>query len=188
MLLDGRPLEAGLARARRSQVGYVGQEPFLLHDTVRANVSWGRPAATDTDVWESLEQASAAGFVAELPEGLDAVVGDRGVRLSGGERQRLALARALLRRPSLLVLDEATANLDSENEARIQDAIERLHGALTILVVAHRLATVANAEFDLRARAGAGGGEGTWDQLAADAGGRFAGLLAAQRLDGNGTQ
>lgn len=114
------------------------------------------------------------------------MVGDRGLRLSGGERQRLTLARALLRRPSLLVLGEGTSNLDSENEGRIQDAIDGLHGAATIRVVANRLATVRSADVIYVLDCGRIAPDGTWDQLAADAGGSFAGLPSAQRLDGAG--
>ena len=132
--MDGTPLTPELLAAWRDQIGYVPQDSFHFHDTVRANLLWARPEASEAELDEALEIA-AAGFVARLPQGLDTVLGDRGVRLSGGERQRIALARALVRRPAMLILDEATSSLDSENERRVQDAIERLHGHLTILVI-----------------------------------------------------
>ncbi len=148
VMVDGEPLEGVQHRlaAWRSSIGYVPQEPFLFHDTIRANLLWARSDATEDELQSVLRTAAAAEFVARLPQGLDTVVGDRGVRLSGGERQRLTLARALLRRPTLLLLDEATSSLDHENERLIQQAIERLHGELTIVIIAHRLSTVQNAD------------------------------------------
>jgi ATP-binding cassette subfamily C protein len=146
LLVDGKPLQEHCIHAWRRAVAYVPQETFLFHDTVRANLQWAQPAATDQELWDVLRLAAAENFVTQLPQGLDTVVGERGVRLSGGERQRLALARALLRRPALLLLDEATSALDSENEQRIQQAIEGLHGELTIVVIAHRLSTVRRAD------------------------------------------
>jgi ATP-binding cassette, subfamily C, bacterial len=146
VLVDGEPLGSELLRSWREQIGYVAQETFLFNDTVRANLLWAHPEAGEEQIWQALELAAAGGFVSELPEGLETVLGDRGVRLSGGERQRLALARALLREPSLLILDEATSALDSENERRIQKAIEGLHGRMTILAITHRLSTIRGAD------------------------------------------
>lgn len=146
VLVDGEPLDAARLAAWRNSIGYVPQEPFLFHDTIRANLLWARPGATEDELQTVLRAAAAAEFVARLPQGLDTVVGDRGVRLSGGERQRLTLARALLRRPALLLLDEATSSLDNENERFVQAAIEKLQGELTIVVIAHRLSTVRQAD------------------------------------------
>lgn len=146
ILIDGLPLNAERLEAWRSRIGYVAQETFLFHDTVRANLLWARPDATEDDLHKALYLAAADDFVARLPDGMETVLGDRGVLLSGGERQRLALARALLREPSLLILDEATSNLDSENERRIQRAIEALHGDMTIVAITHRLSTIRNAD------------------------------------------
>lgn len=130
----------------QQMIGYVPQESFLFHDTVRANLLWGRPDADEQSLWEVLGLSAADQFVSKLPKGLDTIVGDRGVRLSGGERQRISLARALLRKPQLLILDEATSSLDRENERQIQAALERLQGVLTLVVVAHRLSTIRNAD------------------------------------------
>jgi ATP-binding cassette subfamily C protein len=139
ILVDGHPLEGHLVHAWRRSIAYVPQESILFHDTVRANLLWSRPDATEEDLWEALNLAAAVDFIPRLPQGLDTVVGERGVRLSGGERQRLALARALLRRPTLLILDEATSQLDLENEKRIVEALEGLRGRMTIVFISHRL-------------------------------------------------
>lgn len=133
-------------RAWRDHVAYVPQETFLFNATVRQNLLWITPEATDEMLWDALDQAAAASFIRALPQGLDTVLGERGIRLSGGERQRLAIARALLRKPLLLVLDEATSALDQDNELHIQETLSRLHRQLTILLIAHRPATVLCAD------------------------------------------
>jgi ATP-binding cassette subfamily C protein len=124
----------------------VPQDPFLFHDTVRRNLMWAKPDASEADMWNALAMASADRFVRELPDGLDTMVGDRGARLSGGERQRIALARALLRRPELLILDEATNSLDATNETAIIDALAGLRGTLAVLVIAHHTSTLRDAD------------------------------------------
>ncbi len=144
---DDIALEGENRLAWRQQVAYVTQEVYLFHDSVRANLSWvsSKPVADD-DLWRVLKLTAAEDFVMRLPLGLDTVIGDRGIRLSGGERQRLALARALLAEPQLLILDEATSALDHENEQKIQLALEQLQGKLTILIIAHRETTIAHAD------------------------------------------
>ncbi len=127
-------------------VGYVTQDAHMFHDTIRANLVYARPDATDDQIWSALEAAQVAVLVRSLPDGLDTVVGDRGYRLSGGERQRLAIGRLLLKAPSVVVLDEATAHLDSESEAAVQRALDAALEGRTSLVIAHRLSTVRNAD------------------------------------------
>ena len=146
ILVDGVNLAGVDLASWRAQIGYVAQDTFLFNDTVRFNLDWAKPGARETEMHEALEQSAALGFVLELPDGLDTVIGERGVRLSGGERQRLSLARALLRKPRLLILDEATSALDYANEEKIFDAIARLHGGMTIVIITHRLATVESAD------------------------------------------
>jgi ATP-binding cassette subfamily B protein len=118
----------------------------MFHDTIRANLLYARPGSDDRDVWAALEAAQIAGLVRALPDGLDTVVGDRGYRLSGGERQRLAIARLLLKAPAVVVLDEATAHLDSESEFAVQRALDAALEGRTSLVIAHRLSTERQAD------------------------------------------
>ena len=180
LLVDGVPLSPERMQAWRNQIGYVAQETFLFHDTVRANLAWAWPGADDARLWKALEQAAAADFVRALPGGLDTIVGDRGVLLSGGERQRLSLARALLRQPQLLILDEATSSLDSENERRIQAAIDHLHEQITIVAITHRLSTIRNADMIYVVERGRVVESGTWQALLAAPAGRFRALCEAQ--------
>jgi ATP-binding cassette subfamily C protein len=179
ILIDGEPLAGPRLHAWRQSIGYVPQETFLFHDTVRANLLWARPEATEAEVRAALRAAAAEEFVNQLPHGLDTVTGDRGVRLSGGERQRLALARAVLRQPSILVLDEATSSLDTQNERFIQQALEQLHGELTIVLIAHRLSTVRIADQIIVLKGGRMVETGAWDDLCQREGGVFRELAAA---------
>ncbi len=182
VLVDGEGLTGARLAAWRNSIGYVPQEPFLFHDTVRANLLWAKPDATKEDMHTVLRAAAADEFVARLPQGLDTVVGDRGVRLSGGERQRLTLARALLRRPTLLLLDEATSSLDSDNERFVQEAIAKLHGELTIVVIAHRLSTVQQADQVVVLEQGRVVETGTPGELAQREHGVFRRLMQAHAL------
>ncbi|WP_448188463.1 ABC transporter ATP-binding protein [Azospirillum sp. sgz301742] len=169
ILVDGRPLSGALRRAWRRRVGYVPQEAFLFHDTVRANLLMACPQASDAALWAVLEQVAAADFVRALPQGLDTMVGDRGGWLSGGQRQRLALARALLAGPDLLILDEATSALDSESEGRVLDALEALRGRLAVVVIAHRPSTVRSADHVIVLDAGRVAATGPWADVSATA-------------------
>lgn len=146
VLIDGVPFGEWKQNSFRERIGYVPQDPLLFNATIRDNLLWSFKQANENDLWDALHLANADGFVKELPQGIDTVVGDRGVRLSGGQRQRIALARALLRKPVLLILDEATSSLDSESEMLIQQSIEQVARETTILIVAHRLSTVAKAD------------------------------------------
>ena len=183
ILVDHRDLGPERIKAWREQIGYVPQETFLFHDTLQANLLWAKPDATEEEIRQSLKLSAAEEFVSGLPKGADTVLGDRGVLISGGERQRLALARALLRRPSLLILDEATSSLDSENEKRIQKAIEELHGKMTILIISHRLSTIRGADVIYGIEEGRLIESGTWDSLIASEGGRFRALCQAQGIE-----
>jgi len=179
VLVDGEPLADARLHDWREGVGYVPQETFLFHEGIRANLLWARPEATEAELLAALRAAAAEEFVSRLPQGLDTVVGDRGVRLSGGERQRIALARALLRQPTLLVLDEATSALDTVNEQLIQQAIERLHDELTIVIIAHRLSTVQKADQVVVLEQGRVVENGSPASLAAQDSGHFRRLMQA---------
>ncbi|MEO5800561.1 MAG: ABC transporter ATP-binding protein, partial [Gemmatimonadales bacterium] len=144
--LDGVPLTALSRASLRSHIAVVSQDTVLLHDTVRANIAYGRPDASDVDVEVAARAANAHEFIDALPDGYNTVVGERGTRLSGGQRQRIAIARALLRDAPILILDEATSALDTESERLVQEAIDRLMQDRTVLVIAHRLATVRDAD------------------------------------------
>jgi ATP-binding cassette subfamily B protein len=162
-------------------VGYVTQDAHMFHDTIRANLVYARPGASDQEVWSALESAQIAGLVRSLPDGLDTVVGDRGYRLSGGERQRLAIARLLLKAPSIVVLDEATAHLDSESEAAVQRALDAALEGRTSLVIAHRLSTVRHADRIVVLDEGRIVQSGTHAELLAE-GGLYADLYRTQFL------
>jgi ATP-binding cassette subfamily B protein len=166
----------------RDTVGYVTQDAHLFHDTVRANLNYANPDATETQLWHALEQAQIAEMIRALPDGLDTVVGDRGYRLSGGEKQRLAIARLLLKSPRIVVLDEATAHLDSESEAAVQQAFATALAGRTSLVIAHRLSTVRQADQILVLDAGRIVERGTHDELLA-ANGLYAELHRTQFAD-----
>lgn len=183
LAVDGAELRGENLRAWRRSIGYVPQDTFLLHESIRANLAWAAPGATETDMWEALGMAAAATFVAALPQGLETPVGDRGTRLSGGERQRISLARVLLRRPSLLVLDEATSALDSESERQILEAVARLHGRVTVLFITHRLTAVRDADVIHVLEAGRVVESGSWKTLV-NASGPFRRLWDAQASTG----
>ncbi|HUG39822.1 MAG TPA: ATP-binding cassette domain-containing protein [Longimicrobiales bacterium] len=146
ILLDGADLRSLRIRDLRSLMAIVTQETILFHDTVRANIAYGIPDVAQEELETAARAAHAHGFIRELPDGYDTVLGERGTRLSGGQRQRIAIARALLRDAPILILDEATSALDTESEALVQDAIERLMESRTVLVIAHRLSTVRKAD------------------------------------------
>jgi ATP-binding cassette subfamily C protein len=178
VLVGGRPLTREHILGWRRSVALVPQDPFLFHDTIEANMRWARPEASEADVWEALTVANAAEFVDALDAGLQTVVGDRGMRMSGGERQRIALARAVLRRPELLILDEATSSLDTENELAIRRALAALKGRTTILLIAHRLSTISEADDVVVLDRGQVVERGTWDDLVQSRG-RLQALVAA---------
>jgi ATP-binding cassette, subfamily C, bacterial len=177
--VDGIPLTELAHASWRRSVGYVPQDNFLFNDTIRANLLWAYPRASEEDIRWALSIAAADAFVSALPQGLETLIGERGVRISGGERQRLGLARALLCHPTLLILDEATSALDNQTERAVQLAIERLHGSMTIVIIAHRLSTIRGADRILVLERGRLVQQGTWETLARDLKGPFARLLEA---------
>ena len=142
ILIDGTDIRRFQLRSLRAMMGIVSQETVLFHDTVRANIAYGLPGAGAGEVEEAARAAGAHEFIEALPGGYDTVVGERGAELSGGQRQRLAIARAILRDPPILILDEATSSLDTASERRVQRALDRLSEGRTVFVIAHRLSTV----------------------------------------------
>ncbi|MGE7856147.1 MULTISPECIES: ABC transporter ATP-binding protein [Bacillus cereus group] len=180
VLIDGTLLTTDNLLSLRRAISYVPQDPFLFNASIRENLLMIDSNASEEQIWSALEFAAATEFVRMLPKGLDTLIGDRGVRLSGGERQRLVLARAILRKPSILVLDEATSALDTENEVKIQSAIERLKGTMTIVVIAHRLSTIRNADQVIVLGKGEIVQKGEFNQLAKERKGVFRNLLGSQ--------
>jgi len=144
--IDGVDLKSVTLESLRRQIGLVTQDPFLFHDTVRANIAFGEPNASLERVQKAAQAANADPFIQRLPSGYDTMVGEQGFKLSGGERQRLSIARALLKDPPILILDEATSQLDSESEALVQEALDRLMKNRTAFVIAHRLSTIRRAD------------------------------------------
>jgi len=146
MVIDGQNFEELNLRSFREKIGYIPQQCVLFNSTIRENLKWAFEDASEEEMITACKQANAYEFIQELAQGLDAMVGDRGIRLSGGQVQRLAIARAILRKPGILILDEATSALDSESEAAIQHAIDNISHSTTLVVIAHRLSTIRNAD------------------------------------------
>ncbi|MGB5528239.1 MAG: ABC transporter ATP-binding protein [Gemmatimonadota bacterium] len=167
--MDGRDLKDIPLGSLRSLFGVVSQETVIFHDTVRANISYGEER-DEEDIWEAIRAANAEEFIRDLPDGIDTLLGDRGVRLSGGQRQRVGIARAILRDPPLLILDEATSSLDTESEQLIQAALDRLLRGRTVFVIAHRLSTISGADRILALEDGRLVESGTHDELLAAGG------------------
>lgn len=176
ILVDGKPLEAACIRAWRTQVGYVPQDPLILNASVRENLTRFHPNATEDELIAALRKAMAWGFVSRLPDGLDTVLGDRGVRLSGGERQRIVLARVLLGHPSLIVLDEATSALDYESEMAFHDAIASFGKDAAVVLIAHHGATIAMADSAVVLEKGSVVEQGLINKLAGRDGGYLSGM------------
>ena len=144
--MDGHDIRDVKMDALREQIGVVLQEPFLFHGSIAENIAYGKPTATMEEVISSAKAANAHDFITEFPDGYDSQVGERGVNMSGGERQRISIARAILKNPRILILDEATSSVDTETEATIQEAVERLIQGRTTFAIAHRLSTLRRAD------------------------------------------
>jgi ATP-binding cassette subfamily B protein len=177
--IGGQDVREVTLQSLHDTIGYVTQDAHMFHDTIRANLAYAKPDATDEEMIEALRSAQVWDLVSSLPDGLETVVGDRGHRLSGGERQRLAIARLLLKAPHIVVLDEATAHLDSESEVAVQRALDTALEGRTSLVIAHRLSTVRSADQILVVDHGNIVERGTHDQLLA-LGGEYADLYHTQ--------
>ena len=180
--LDGADVRDLTIKSLRDQIALVTQEPFLFDDTVRANIAYSRPSASEAEIVAAAEAAAADEFIRQLPQGYDTQVGEAGGRLSGGQRQRIAIARAFLKDAPLLLLDEATSALDVESEAKVQQALERLMAGRTTLLIAHRLSTVRRADVIYVIDRGRVVETGTHDSLSAQ-GGLYARLARSQDLE-----
>jgi ATP-binding cassette subfamily B protein len=179
ILIGGQDVRSVTQQSLRDRIGVVSQEAHMFHDTIRTNLAYGAPDATDEQLWRAIGAAQIGDLVHSLPDGLDTVVGDRGYRLSGGEKARLAIARLLLKEPEIVVLDEATAHLDSESEAAVQEALSHALAGRTSLVIAHRLSTILSADTVIVLDAGRVVESGTHAELLAK-GGLYAELYRTQ--------
>jgi ATP-binding cassette subfamily B protein len=184
--LDGHDLRGISQKSLAQTIGMVTQETYLFHDTLRANLLYAKPTATPTEIEAACRAANIYDFIVGLPDGYDTVVGERGYRLSGGEKQRVAIARVILKDPRILVLDEATSSLDSQSEALIQEALERIMKNRTSIVIAHRLTTILAADVILVMNEGRlveegrrSGSRSAHEELLAQ-GGLYAGLYQTQ--------
>jgi ATP-binding cassette subfamily B protein len=183
ILLDGHPLNSLQPSWLRETIGIVSQEPILISSTIEENIRYGRPTASDEDVLSAAHAANASDFIAGFPEKFKTRVGEKGLQLSGGQKQRVAIARALLKDPKLLILDEATSNLDTASEHLVQEALQHLMKGRTTLVIAHRLATVKNADVIFVIHEGQIVQQGRHEDLAKDTEGLYYQLLRRQFSD-----
>ncbi|MBA7684776.1 putative multidrug export ATP-binding/permease protein [subsurface metagenome] len=148
-----------------SKIGFVGQDTFIFHDTVRNNITFGSDSCSDEEIVQAAKTANAHSFIQEFPRGYDTTVGERGMKLSGGQKQRIAIARAIIKKPDILILDEATSALDEISQTLVQEAIDGMSKERTVIVVAHRLSTIINADKIVVVENGRAVEEGTHREL-----------------------
>jgi len=177
---DGKPGNTFERRQLRYNMAVVPQEVLLFGGTIKENIAYGKPNATNEEIIEAAKKANAWQFIAQFPEQLETVVGERGVKLSGGQRQRIAIARAILKDPAILILDEATSSLDSESEKLVQDALEILMENRTTIIIAHRLSTIRNVDTIFVLNNGSIVETGNFDALSKVENGVFNNLLKLQ--------
>ncbi len=182
--MDDKSIEAYDLYDYRSNFGVVPQEITLFGGTIRENIGYGNPSATDEDIMEAALKANAIEFIEHFPEGLDTIVGDRGVKLSGGQRQRIAIARAILKDPAVLILDEATSSLDAQSESLVQEALDRLMQGRTTIIIAHRLATIRKADNIIVLQAGKIVETGRHEELVKDKSSMYSNLVRLQLNNG----
>nr|MBI1228589.1 ATP-binding cassette domain-containing protein [Cytophagales bacterium] len=183
ILVDGKPLQSWNLKQLRSSIGVVPQEVLLFGGTIRENIAYAKQDATEGEIVAAAQKANAWQFIEKFPEGLNTLVGERGVKLSGGQRQRIAIARAILKNPSILILDEATSSLDAESEALVQEALDELMKDRTTIVIAHRLATIRKVDRILMIKDGKIVEEGNHEELASKEDGYYANLVKLQFSD-----
>jgi len=180
ILFDQRDSRNIFLTILRQQIAVVPQDVFLFGGTIRENIAYGKQGATEVEIVEAAQHANAWSFIETFPEGLDCIVGERGIQLSGGQRQRIAIARAMLKNPRILILDEATSSLDSESERLVQEALEKLMKGRTSIVIAHRLATIRKADQIFVIDDGTIIQQGTHEQLLEEGSGLYASLSGLQ--------
>lgn len=183
ILVDGKPLEKWNLKQLRRNIGIVPQEVLLFGGSIRENIAYAKPGASDDEIIAAAKKANAWQFISKFPEGLDTKVGERGVKLSGGQRQRVAIARAILKDPAILVLDEATSSLDAESEALVQEALDKLMKDRTTIIIAHRLATIRKVDRIYVLKEGEIVEQGSHDTLAKKSEGFYANLVRLQFAD-----
>jgi ABC-type multidrug transport system fused ATPase/permease subunit len=183
ILLDGKPLQQWNLKRLRSSIGIVPQEVLLFGGSIRENIAYAKQHATEEEIILAAQKANAWQFIEKFPDGLNTLVGERGIKLSGGQRQRIAIARAILKNPSILILDEATSSLDAESEALVQEALDELMKNRTTIVIAHRLATIRKVDRIFMIKDGEIVEEGNHDVLAAKENGYYANLVKLQFND-----
>jgi ABC transporter fused permease/ATP-binding protein len=181
--IDGQPLPHWELASLRSKIGIVPQEVLLFGGSIRENIAYAKPGATEEEIITAAKKANAWQFVSQFPEGLDTLVGERGIKLSGGQRQRVAIARAILKDPAILILDEATSSLDAESESLVQEALNELMKGRTTLIIAHRLATIRKVDRIYVLTGGKIVEQGNHQELVQDAAGIYANLVRLQFAD-----